>query len=236
MRNMTEKYTTILFDADDTLLDFKKSEKESLTRMLKEYGMPVNETVASRYSEINASLWREFEKGIITKEDIKRERYSRLFAEFGFDCPVSIMEVNRRYLELLSESAYLIDGTVELCSTLKEKGYDLYIITNGIANTQKKRMQISGIDKFFTRMFISETIGSQKPFREFFNFVFDSIPEKDKRKILVVGDSLGSDIKGAVDSGLDCVWFNPKHAVNDRGLKINYEIEKLEELMSIVEK
>ena len=233
---MTEKYTTILFDADDTLLDFKKSEKESLTRVLTEFGMAVNETVASRYSEINASLWREFETGAITKEVIKRERYSRLFEEFGFDCPVSVMEVNRRYLELLSESAYLIDGAVELCSTLKDSGYDLYIITNGIANTQKRRMQLSGMDKFFTHVFVSETMGSQKPFRDFFNFVFDSVPEKDKSRILVVGDSLGSDIKGAVDSGLDCVWFNPKHAINEKGFNINYEIETLGELIEILNK
>ena len=233
---MNRKYTTILFDADDTLLDFRKAEKASLTQVLTEYGMPATDTVTSRYSEINASLWREFEKGIITKEDIKRERYSRLFAEFGFDCPVSVAQVNKRYLELLSECAYLIKGAPEICSWLKENGFDLYIITNGIANTQKNRMNLSGIEKFFTDMFISETIGFQKPFVEFFDFVLKTVPEKDKRKILVVGDSLGSDIKGAVDSGLDCVWFNPKHDVNDRGLNINYVIDSLHELTGILEK
>lgn len=228
-------YTTILFDADDTLLDFKKAEKTALTQVLTEYGMPATERVTARYSEINAGLWREFEKGSITKEDIKRERYSRLFKEFGFNCPVSVTEVNNRYLELLGEGAYLKEGAFELCKTLKESGFDLYIITNGIAGTQKRRMEKCGLERFFNDIFVSETIGFQKPFREFFDFAAQAVPEKDKSKILVVGDSLGSDIKGAVDYGLDCVWYNPSHNICNMDLKINYEIEKLNELKDILE-
>lgn len=227
---MNKKYTTILFDADDTLLDFKKAEHCALVKVLTLFNIPATKEVTDRYSQINSSLWREFEDGKITKEDIKNERYTRLFAEFGFTCEVTTRQVNDTYLEFLGEGGFLIDGAFEFCKKLKNEGYKLYIITNGVAHTQANRLNKSGLSAFFDDVFVSETVGSQKPLPEFFNHVFSVLDEKDKSKILVVGDSLGSDIQGANNVGLDCVWFNPGHNLNSRNLKINFEAETLEEI------
>lgn len=230
---MIKKYTTILFDADDTLLDFKKAEHSALCKVLTEYGIPATTEVTSRYSVINAGLWREFEKGNITKEDIKNRRYNQLFEEFGFDCPVSSRQVNDRYLELLGECGFLIDGADKLCRNLKEAGYKLYIITNGVTHTQANRMKLSGLDKYFDGVFVSENIGCQKPFIGFFEYVFENIEEKDKSRIIVIGDSLGSDIQGAENAGLDCIWFNKKGLRNEKKIKITYEVNNLDEINKI---
>ena len=228
--NKNKKYTTILFDADDTLLDYKKAERNALIKVLEWCGITATKEIADRYSQINSGLWREFENGKITKEDIRKERFVRLFAEFGFTDTPAIKQINDEYLKFLGEGSSLIDGAFELCGKLKEEGYDLYIITNGFAPIQKKRLRESGIADFFTDVIVSETVGSQKPFTDFFDKVFEVLHEKDKSKILVVGDSLGSDIQGANNAGLPCVWFNPEHSINDRNLRINFEAETLAEI------
>ncbi len=106
----------------------------------------------------------------------------------------------------------------------------LYSITNGVSATQKSRLSKSGLDKVMDGVFISEDIGTQKPFLKFFECVFESIGEKDKSKIIVVGDSYGSDIKGACNAGLDCVWFNREKEENVLSLPVKKEIQELGEL------
>ena len=232
--NKNKKYTTILFDADDTLLDYKKAEHNALVKVLALYGITATKEITDRYSQINSGLWREFEDGKITKEDIRKERFVRLFGEFGFSRTPTIKQINEEYLKFLGEGSALIDGAFELCSKLKDEGCELYIITNGFAPIQKKRLNESGIAGFFSDVIVSETVGSQKPFPEFFDHVFEALREKDKSKILVVGDSLGSDIQGANNVGLDCVWFNPGHSINDRNLRINFEAETLRQIYDYI--
>lgn len=227
---MPPTYTTILFDADDTLLDFHKAERTALRQVLLFFGVIPTDGMMDRYSEINAALWHAFERGEVTKEDIKNERYRRLFAEFGVGQGVDTRAVNDRYLEFLSQGGYLIEGAETLCRSLKAAGFDLYIITNGIPRTQRLRLEHSGLLPLFSDVFVSEAIGAQKPFPAFFDFVLAHIPEQDPRRVLVVGDSLGSDIQGAANAGLDCVWFNPKENKNDRALPVTQEVKTLSAL------
>ena len=231
---MAKRYTTILFDADDTLLDFKRSERTALQRVLHEYGLLASETVLSRYSAINAGLWRAFERGEVTKEELKRERYRRLFAEFKMGQDLDVGEVNDRYLALLGETGFRMDGAKELCEALKSAGYELDLITNGIPKTQRQRMENAGLLPFFANCFVSEAIGAQKPLPAFFEYVLSHIAERDPKRVLVVGDTLGSDILGAVQAGLDCVWFNPQFAPNDRGLAITYEVQSHAQLAKLL--
>lgn len=224
------RYSTILFDADETLLDFHKAERTALRQVLLQFGMTPTDEMMDRYSVINAGLWHAFERGEVTKEDIKNERYRRLFAEFGVGQGVDPRAVNDRYLEYLSEGGFLLDGAAELCRALKNAGYDLYVITNGVPHTQIMRLTQSGLLPLFTDVFVSEAVGAQKPFKPFFDYALAHIAERDPGKVLVVGDSLGSDIQGAANAGLDCVWFNPSGAVNDRSLPVTHEVKTLSEL------
>ena len=224
---MSQQYSTILFDADETLFDFKKAERTALRQVLLAFGVAPTERIMDRYSEINAALWHAFERGEVTKEDIKNERYRRLFAEFGVGQGTDTREVNDRYLDFLSQGGFLLDGAAALCEKLKQSGFMLYIITNGVARTQNLRLEHSGLRPLFSDMFVSETVGAQKPFSAFFEYVLAHIEERDPGKVLVVGDSLGSDIQGAANAGLDCVWFNPQGLPNDRGLPVKKEIQTL---------
>ena len=231
---MTGPYTTLLFDADDTLFDFQKAERTALSRVLTAHQLPATDAVLSRYSAINASLWRAFEQSRITKEDIKNERYRLLFEEFGITPPVPPREINDRYLEQLGTCGFTLPGAAALCDALKRAGYDLYIITNGVSATQKSRLLNSGLAEYFCEMFVSEDLGAQKPLPAFFDAVLSRIPERDTRRILVIGDTLGSDIQGAVNAGLDCVWYNPKGTINDRGLSVTKEVRSLREIASFL--
>ena len=227
-------YTTLLFDADNTLLDFDKDERQALIRVLNEYGVPVSEENIKTYSKINQGLWKQFEKGEITKPELKKIRFALFFDAIGFDKNVDAFEINERYLSFLSEGGNLLDGAKELCENLKSNGYDMHIVTNGVANTQKRRLTQSGILPFFTKLFVSETVGYQKPRKEFFDYVLNDIEEKDMSKILLIGDSLSSDIKGAVDSGIKCVWFNKEKTPLPDNTAPDYIINELDELYDIL--
>ncbi|MDD6526945.1 MAG: YjjG family noncanonical pyrimidine nucleotidase [Oscillospiraceae bacterium] len=233
-KTMAKKYTTLLLDVDNTLLNFDIDEKNALKKTLKEVGAPTEDAVLRLYSEINAGLWRQFEKGEVTKEELKNIRFQKLFEAIGLPCPVSSREINDRYLENLGEGGITVDGAKETVQALFERGYTLYIVTNGVEHTQKSRLQRSGLDRYITDSFVSEKIGIQKPFKAYFDYVFDNIEEKDKSKLLLIGDSLGSDIKGALDSGIDCVWYNPKKKENTVCGEPTYEISDIRDLMKML--
>lgn len=231
---MNRKYTTILFDADNTLLDFDKDEDCALKKVMAEYGVPITEETVATYISINVGMWKALERGEITKPELKRTRFKKFFEAIGFETEADPCEVNERYLFLLGEGENVLEGAVDLCRELREKGFDLYIITNGVTNTQKRRMGRSGLLPFITKCFISETLGHQKPKKEFFDIVLDRIPEKDTKKIIVVGDSLTSDIRGAMNAGLDSVWVNMKGADLPEEYTPQYTIKDIREFREII--
>lgn len=202
------KFTTLLFDADDTLLDFHKDERQALIKALAHFGVPTTEENIKIYSDINQGMWKQLERGEITKPELKRTRFKKFFDAIGFQCDEDPLTVNEYYLGLLGEGGNTLDGAVETVKLLKKKGFELHIITNGVAATQAKRLTRSGLLPYIGEVFVSETIGYQKPRREYFDAVLEAIKEKDKEKILVIGDSLTSDIQGAMNAGLKCVWLN----------------------------
>lgn len=231
---MTEKYTTVLFDADNTLLDFDKDENCALRKTMELYGVPVTEENIKAYVEINQGMWKAIERGELTKPELKRTRFKKFFEAINFRCDTNPFEVNEKYLSLLGEGGNTLEGAVELCRELKEKGYDLYIVTNGVANTQKKRLTKSGLIPLFTDIFVSETVGHQKPKKEYFDYVLSHIKEKDIDKIILVGDSLTSDIKGAMNVGLKSVWLNLKGQDLPEEYKPDYVISDVRDVRGIL--
>lgn len=232
---MSKTYTTVLFDADNTLLNFDKDEDNALRKVLAEYGVPVTEENISIYVNINTGMWKALERGEITKPELKRTRFRKFFEAIGFETQADPFEINERYLSFLGDGGNTLEGAVDLCKELKEKGFDLYIITNGVTDTQKKRLSRSGLLPYITDVFISEALGFQKPRKEFFDIVLSKIPEKDKEKIIVVGDSLTSDIKGAMNAGLDSVWLNLKGADLPEEYTPKYVIEDIRNLGEIIQ-
>jgi len=224
-------YKTVLFDADGTLLDFHAAEKNAIVYTMKNHGIDPTEKVISDYSRINLSLWKELELGRIKKSELKIKRFSKLAELYGFD--IDPVEFAFMYEDTLSRQGILLDGAFELVSKLYGIS-DMYIITNGIKKVQEGRMSRVAITPMIKRSFISDEVGAEKPKKEFFDFVEANIEDFDKEHTLVVGDSLSSDIKGAINAGIDCVWYNPDKSPAPGGMDITYTISSLSDIENIV--
>lgn len=223
-----KKYTTLLFDADNTLLDFTLAEKNAIKNTCNSYGIAYTDEIGRLYSAINDSLWKQFEKGEIERAEIKIERFRRLTERMGM--AVSPEKMAQTYIKELSLQAPLMEGAEEMLQKLKAQ-YDMYIVTNGNAPVQRSRLAISGLLKFFGKVFISEEMGAQKPKKEFFDKVIEQIPEKDRTKICIIGDSMSSDIQGGINAGLDTCWFK-KYETKEL-FKPTYRAESFEEILKI---
>ena len=226
------KYDIIFFDADDTLLDFQKAERTALSEVFKSYGIEDKEEIFNKYVEINNKLWKSFELGEISKEDILNSRFTLLFKELCLD--KDGIKCNSDYLDALGRGDFLLDGAIDACKYLSEY-CELYIVTNGVSKTQHSRIDNSPLMKYLRGVFVSEEVGYQKPRKEFFDYVFSTIGDVDKSKVLIVGDSLSSDILGGINAGIDTCWFNPHQQINTLEIKADYEIRSLQELYSIIE-
>lgn len=229
---MKKNYDTLLLDADDTLLDFRKTEKAALENTFDEYGLKLTDEIRNIYKTINHELWSAFERGEITKETITSTRFQRVFDTVGYHVDGRTFHLD--YQQALGRGCYLIDGARELCEELA-KNYRLYCVTNGVAATQYSRLSGSGLDNFFSDIFVSEEIGHQKPSTHYFSAVFKSIPEFKASHALIIGDSLTSDIQGGKNTGIDTCWYNPSGKPAEPALKADYEIRKLNELFPILE-
>jgi len=226
------KYTTILFDADDTLLDFKRSEHDAITHVLSDMGLQWDEKTISVYSKINDSLWKLLEKGGITKDELKVERFKKLCDHFGFSADPA--EMANKYIIALSEQAHIIPNADTVCQRLYEAGFDMYIVTNGIKFIQTRRFNASPLPRFFKKIFISEEMGYEKPRKEFFDNAALKIDAFDPTRTLIIGDSLSSDIKGGINAGIDTCWYNPGYKVRPEGFNITFEIHTLEDILPIL--
>ena len=230
---MVKKYNVLLLDADDTLLDFKATERESVKKVLSEFGVPADDATVSLYSSINKALWKAHERGEISRQEILDRRFTQLFEALSVEADG--IEAERRYRFLLGEGKQVIPGALELCERLR-KNYRLYIITNGVAKTQRSRLEGSGITSRVDGIFISEEIGISKPNAGFFDAVFAEL-KVPREEALIVGDSLTSDIKGGINAGVDTCWYNPEALVCDGDVLPTYEIDalnKLEELLKAI--
>ncbi len=221
------KYTTLLFDNDDTLMDFGDAERQGIERTFKDNGIPYSEEILKLYSGINLSFWKRFERGEIEKKEIFAGRFAEFSKQTGF--PLEPEKLAREYMVNLSYGHKCIDGAKELLESLYGK-YDLYIITNGESKTQDRRIADSGLRGYLADVFVSEKTGFQKPNVGYFDYVLSHIREKNRSKILVIGDSPTSDILGGKNAGLDTCWYNPKRMTAD--CIPTYEIHTLSELYS----
>lgn len=223
----------VFIDLDDTILDFKEAEKEALVKMLKTFDIKPNDYIVKRYSYYNLTQWKRLERGEITRQQVKINRYKLLFDELGID--ISPESATAVYEENLSHGCFFINGSVNMLMELY-KSYDLYIVSNGTKRVQEGRLGDSGIKKYFKDIFISEDIGFNKPDRNFFERCFERIKNFDINKAVIIGDSLTSDIKGGINAGIKTIWFNPGGEKNNDEIKPDYEISDLSQAAPLLGK
>lgn len=225
------RYNCIMIDIDNTLLDFDAAERKALVETLKEYSLPFDEAALARYHEINASLWTELNKGKIKRDKLVVERFEKFAKEFG--CDVKPSELNRAYSEHLATHADVIPGAEEALQELSEVA-TMVAVSNGTESVERGRLKLSGYEKYFDEVLISEAVGVSKPNPKIFQMAIRKLGIEYTDKVLVVGDSLSADIQGAVNAGLDSCWVNLNEAENTTDLTPTYEVHSLQELYPIV--
>ena len=224
----------ILFlDLDDTILDFHKAERIALSRTLRSFGADPTETVLNRYHIINKEHWERLERGEITREQTLLGRFHTLFQELGI--PADPEAVAREYENNLAIGHYFLPGAEEAVASLSRK-YKLYLASNGTASVQKGRLTSANLYRFFREVFVSQEMGYNKPSREYFDACFARIPDFDRNKAMMVGDSLTSDILGGRNAGLKTCWVNVSHAPGRPDILPDYEIEALTQLEALLER
>ena len=225
------KYRDILLDADGTLFDFHQAEYDALADTLKHFSLPQSREIHEGYSLANGEQWKLLEKKLVTREQLRTNRFKNFCQKFGFSC--SCEEMATYYENALSTKGALLEGAEEICRLLSLH-CDLYIVTNGFRHIQQGRFGTSPLSKYIKSFFISEEIGPEKPDPIFFERVADRIPGFAKETSLIVGDSLSSDIAGGIAFGIDTCWFNSKGDVSPGNMRPTYIISSLSQLQNII--
>ncbi|MFD2391437.1 YjjG family noncanonical pyrimidine nucleotidase [Enterococcus gallinarum] len=223
-------YKTLLFDVDDTILDFQDTEHEALMALFAEQGLTMDLEMKQTYQEVNHRLWQQFEQGKLSRDQVVNERFGLFFKKYGRIVDSEAME--KHYRSYLDQGHKLLGNSQLVLAELADK-FDLYVVTNGVSKTQYRRLSDAKLMPYFQDIFVSEDTGYQKPMKEFFTYVFDRIPNFEQQKTVIIGDSLSSDILGGHLSGIDTIWLNPNKKVASTVLP-TYEIQSLDQLPSLL--
>lgn len=237
--NQTKRYDVILWDVDGTLLNFLESERFALTDCLVYFGLPTGEEIVKTYSAINDKCWKLLERGEVEKSWVLIHRFEELFSYLHVK-DVDVKEFQQRYQYKLGSVFYFQDDAKTLLARLK-KDFRQYIVTNGVEDTQRRKLGLSGIAELVDDIFISECMGYEKPNPGFFEGCVRRMQQEgitpDKSKMLIVGDSLTSDMKGGNRFGIDCCYYRkglPKEPSVIDGVKVDYIIDNLWEVEQIL--
>jgi 2-haloacid dehalogenase len=225
------KYKWILFDADNTLFDYDAAERGALGSTFEEMGRPLTAENRETYREINHQNWQAYERGEITQAILRTRRFAQYLDALGL--AEDPEQVSKRYLFHLGNRIDLVDGAEALVEALDSR-VRMMIITNGLKDVQRSRLGQSSLGRYFKEIIISEEVGFAKPDGRIFDAAFDLMGQPAKSEVIIVGDSLTSDIQGGLNYGIDTCWFNPYQRANTLGLEVGVEIGRLDALLKII--
>lgn len=229
-----KKYRYLLLDLDNTLFDFDRAEETAFYAAFSASGLVPDAGIYEAYHGINDRLWKQLERGEVTRERLKSLRFEQLLSHLGREDRVLSQEISERYFVLLGEQNFLLPGAEDVCRRLREH-YRLYIVTNGTYSVQIRRFAGSALEPYITEMFVSEKIGAEKPSRQFFDAVIRAVGDSDLSRYCVIGDSLSSDIAGAAAIGIDAVWLDRRKNGDTRGLPVVHILEDIRHLPQYLE-
>lgn len=228
---MKKHYPWLFFDADGTLFDYNRAEATAFRKAFELLKFQFEESYLDTYQKINRELWKALERHEVTPAVLRLRRFELLLESLRLTG--SADELNVAYVEQLGLCTDLIDGAYELLETLSRTSR-IAIVTNGLEAVQRSRLMHSSIHPFITHLIISEEVGAAKPHPAFFDAAFARTGQPARSEVLIIGDSLTSDIQGGVDYGIDTCWYNPAGEPMPEGLPITYEIGHLSELLGIL--
>ena len=223
------RYSWLLFDADDTLFDFAKAEANALKWTLDQSGLPFLPEYVHQYARCNQQVWQEFERGLVTSTELRVKRFRLFFDKAGLSADTAA--ASQLYLRNLAFGTDLQEAADEVVHGLKNT-FHLALVTNGLKDVQRPRLERSSLRDCFEHVFISEEIGAAKPAPAFFEAAFSALGQPARESVLIIGDSLSSDMKGGLDYGIDTCWYNPQG--KSTSLPVTYQIKRLAELEELL--
>lgn len=223
----------ILWDVDGTLLDFSAAEKAAIQALFSEFGLgPCTDEMVARYAAINDGYWKKLERGEITKQQVLLGRFRDFFAELGID-PALAEAFNARYQVALGDTIVYRDDSLEIVKALHGR-VKQYVVSNGTVIAQTKKLERSHLGEWMDGIFLSEQLGAEKPSPRFFEQVFAALPDIPKEDMLIVGDSLTSDMQGGLNAGVPTCWYNPQSLPRPADMAIAFEIQNLQQIYELL--
>ena len=229
---MNTRYDVLLCDADNTIFDFNQAEENAFALTCAYMGFEASDALLKTYSEINSTLWKLLEQGGITQKVLRVRRFEQFLDVIG-KSDLDAADMAREYAEQLGRQSVPIDGAVEAIARWR-KIVPVIIVTNGISRIQHGRMEGSEVRRYIRGMVISEEVGAAKPDPKMLHIAMEMAGVTDRSRVLMLGDSLSSDIAAADNAGVDACWYNPKGIDNTKGLPVRYEIRDLDEVDAIL--
>ena len=223
--------TTLLFDLDNTVLNFDTGERAALTEAFKAFGIDPSDALLEEYHRINIKYWEKLERGELSRIEVLEGRFDELFANHGISCTGA--EIQGVYEHTLARYHDFMPGAEEMLEALRGK-YDMYIISNGCAEIQAQRIKDAGLKRFFRDFFVSENIGYDKPDKRFFDHCASHIPDFRAENALVIGDSLTSDIRGGMNAGIRTCLLSLKRNTAFGEIRPDFVIFELPELIELL--
>jgi len=224
----------VLLDADETLLDFHTDEKNALKATMADLGLQWTPEKNEIYLQENLKMWKAFEKGEVTRKQLWTQRFANFFERANLTVEADLNHVNDRYLNHLADGGTLIEGACAFVTKLK-KFAKVYITTNGLTISQTGRMKNSGLDSLADGVYISQVMGVSKPSKDYFDYIFKELNITDTSKVIIVGDSLTSDMQGGKNAGITTCLFNPQGDITSNTL-CDYIIRDYNEFFDIIKK
>jgi YjjG family noncanonical pyrimidine nucleotidase len=227
----SKRYEYLLFDIDNTLMDFTAGEKAALFQTMDELGVAISEGDYYKYLEINQAAWARFEAGELDSKAVQRVRFENYAAHLGRDAAQGA-NMNARYVENLGEQAILLEGAMDMLTQLSRR-YKLAVATNGLTLVQRARLAKSGFLPLLSGVFISQEMGMQKPHRAYYESIFAFFGDSAREKYLMIGDSLSADIAGGINAGIDTCWYHPS-GVTETEIQPTYTVRGYAELLELL--
>jgi 2-haloacid dehalogenase len=222
-------YTWLLFDADGTLFDYDRAERLALERTLAHFGLALDDDTLQAYRRFNGQVWAAFEQGTISSLALRLRRFELLFLELGRH--IDAAACSDLYLQHLGQVAELLPGALAVVQALHSR-YRLAVVTNGLQEVQRPRLQRSALAPYIAQLIISEEVGAAKPDPAYFDAALARIGNPPREQVLLIGDNWSSDIAGANGYGIDACWYNPGRKA--RPGPVAYEVQRLEELLDLL--
>jgi 2-haloacid dehalogenase len=225
-------YSTFLLDLDHTLFDTDTSETAAFLEAMSVAGITKPHSYEGLFRRINLELWAAVERGETTPQYVKTHRFERLALEAGLDAdPVAMADA---YVAGLGDNGGLYVGARQVLDILSQNA-SLALVTNGLSEVQRRRIERTGIVDYFDAVIISAEVGVAKPAAKIFDIAFAQLDAPSKESALMVGDNLTSDIQGGANYGIATCWYNPKRRTAGPTDRISHEISALNELLHYVE-